>query len=830
MNQSESRSETRLQRDEWIEVRLELPSHHRDIERSRTLGLDPRSGEVISDLVGLSPITPAGNADESRLFLEDFDARRQSVHNRLLATTSINQGSWSMLGGSGMVAIERGKDLDDWVISKKMSGSTSSLTCMTQTGETIWTKSQSIHSTPNMIRQLKVWPDRPTLFVATRTPDVDGLPCLIDANTGKEIWRIRGAKRVPARPIQIDSRDLDADGKPEIIYVAVQLTDDSSFQGRPTDSATIYCISGATGRVVWEREILSGIAAMNMPEIQDASSWSPDQGAALSALVTADFNQDGTLDVLIADTKDAERVLTAIDGKSGELLWQHPLVGSVDRYRNGDVPRPVVLQVAKGVPLIGLTDLAADQSGVKKRGVRITLKLIDGKDGRTLDSREEVVHKDWSRRQVHSIWHHRGRFTLHALPDEKGDELVGGPERQSQRLGYLVQRPDSSQHYHVFDVSDRLLKQDLSIEVFHRRKDRHDQWLQCWLEPSPSNVLVTATQKHSTRYNLFSGEIESQVKWDSSCGSLRSVEGVNFSNGGQRIVGRCSGDYTTWVSMNVDDGSMDWRLPSYRSSGGDPWGSSYRLFRRAGDLPPRIALNNVYSQTVLQTIGTGKPLTELIESSSSWPNESVLEDRRLIRNLPGAPRAEDSLDRAVTSLFSTIFGMGIFVIPFVYFRKLMSRQVSLRFFLATFPVVAIVLATLGLPTPKMWSTVSSPLASLAFGLLGTTLIVALFVVVRSAFQRRWLAPVLATLFLIVANGYSVAMPIVSSWFESPSIQFQIKWTNFIEPSLLAIHAFGLACIIVFGAKTLWQAAASLVSRFRKRAGSTATKRVEGQTS
>ena len=106
-----------------------------------------------------------------------------------------------------------------------MTGPTSSLTCMTQTGEMIWTKPQSVHSSPNMIQQLKVWPDRPTLFVATFTPEQDGLPCLIDADTGKERWRMKGLKQTPGRPIQVNSRDLDADGNPEVIYVAVQLAD-----------------------------------------------------------------------------------------------------------------------------------------------------------------------------------------------------------------------------------------------------------------------------------------------------------------------------------------------------------------------------------------------------------------------------------------------------------------------------------------------------------------------------------------------------------------------------------------------------------------------------
>ena len=829
---------------EWIEVQLEQPPDYRNMERSRTLALDPRSGEVISDLVGLTPITPAADADVPRLFLEDFDARSQSVHNRLLVTTQVNRGSWTMLGGSGMVAIERGGNFDDWVLSKTIKGSSSSvLTCMNQNGETIWTKACSIRGTPTMIHQLKVWPDRPTLFMATPTPNTDGLPCLIDASTGKEIWRIRNAKRVPARPIQVDSRDLDADGKPEIIYVAVQFNDDKNLQSRPTDSATIYCIGGATGKVLWEREVLSGIPSLQMPEIQDASSWSPDQGAALSALVTADFNQDGTQDVVIADTKDAGRVLSAIDGKSGGLLWQHPLVGNVDRYRNGDVPRPVVLQIANGTPMIGLTDLAEDQSGVKKSGVRITLKLIDGKDGKTLHSRDELVHKDWSRRQVHSIWHHRGRFTLHALPKTTADEATANestieeqvvgkvhPSQRSQRMGCLLQRPDFSQQYYVFDITDRQLKEDLSLEVFHRRKHRNDQWLQCWLEPTSSNILVTATKKQSTRYNLSNGDIVSQAGWDSSCGTLGSVEGVSSSGGRQSIVGRCSGDFTSWVSMNVDDGSMNWRLPIYRSSGGDPWGSGYRLFHRAGASPPRIALNNLYSQTVLQTIGTGQQLTEKIPTQAIVENASLQVDRRSIRNLRGSRRADTSVDMAITSMMSTIFGLGIFVIPLVYLRKLFRRQFSITYFLAAFPVVAIVLTTLGMSTPKMWSTVSSPLASLAFGLLGTTLLIALFIVVRSAMQRRWLASTLLIMFLIVANCYSVALPIVRSWTEQPRIRFNIQWTNFIEPSLIALHAFGLACMIFFVLKFLWQIAKSLLSRILKRTRSAETTLGEGQPS
>ena len=292
-------------------------------------------------------------------------------------------------------------------------------------------------------------------------------------------------------------------------------------------------------------------------------------------------------------------------------------------------------------------------------------------------------------------------------------------------MGCLVQRPNFSQHYHVFDIADRQLQQDKSIEVFRRRKDSGDQWLQCWLDPSSPNVLVTATQKQSTRYSLSSGAIESQVNWDSSCGLLRSIEEVDFAGGHQRIVGRCSGDYTTWVSMNVDDGSIDSRLPIFSSSGGDPWGSFYHLFRRAGDLPSRIAVRNSHGHTVLQTIGTGEQANKRIATSVSQESSSTREDRRLIRNLPGSRNAQTSINTVVTSLVSTIFGLTLFVIPFVYLRKLLKRQFSIRHALIAFPVVAIVLATLGLPTPKMWSSVSSPLSSLTFGLLGVTLIVAL---------------------------------------------------------------------------------------------------------
>ena len=804
---------------EWIEVVLKRPRNHRDIRRTRMLTLDPNSGQITGDYHGLSPITAATMADEPRLFLEDFQNPGLNVDSRLVATTDTARNAWSILGGSGLVPIVQPDGSDDHVLSIKAMGSQSMLQCSDHRGRSLWSKTLSINSSPYVIRQLKVWDDRPTIFFSMPTPDRDGMPQLIDAETGHTIWKMQSTKVLPSRIVNLEVTDLEHDGEPELLLLAMAYSGPNDWFKSARQSARLYCLEGNSGRIRWQRAVLSDLLAGHMPQMQDDSSVSPLKGNDRPSFAIADLNQDGIDDVVLPDTSAGKRVLSAVDGKNGDPLWQHPLVGGSNEFALGNIPRPVVLRPKAGGPMIAVSDVAVDQSGVNT-GLRVELKLIDGNVGKTLDARSTIVHSDWRRRFAHhETWHHQGRFALHVLPTAEGD-----------RLGWLTQDPKFKQRYIVCDCRSGKIETDAELVLFDRKQDPEANWLQCWLETAGDSQtsLVAVTSVGGKRFDTTTGDLVSSVDWDPSLGTLRSVQGVDHSHGKTRVLGRTSMEERSgvvvdkaWVAMNLKDGNIDWRVPLLDSHGGDPYGVGYRLLRQAGGLPPKLVLNNLNCQAILPTIAAPVSSSSIPTSNLQAATGSVAhdQDRRYIRNLPSIGDARLSTDRLVVSLVSMLFGVGIFVLPALYVRGLRDRY-SLKYLLLAFPVVAIVILTLQTSPPKMWSTHPSVLAAAACGVMGTTLIVAVYQIVCSLVQRRWLAGILAVIFVAASLAIFLLWPVLQATLENPRLRFDIGLRNLMNPTLIGLHAFGLACLIWAALRVI---AALSVRLYRRLAKTAATR-------
>ena len=795
--------------DHWIEVVLEQPAPYMDIARSRTLYLDPMTGRTLSDYVGLTPITPVDERDQRRLFLEDFPNPGYNVEDRLVALTEMGRAAWTILGGSGMVPIENGTNRDDTVVSIQAMGPHSVLQCLNQSGETLWTKSLAISAYPNTIRQIEIWKDRPTILFATPTPSRDGQPRLIDATTGDVIWQMQPTDTLPSRMIHVEATDLEGDGEPELLMIANELPDSGVWDMRANVTSRMYCVDATHGTVKWQRRMLEDLSVSNLPAMQDDSSSSSLQGASLSALAIADLNDDGINDVVTPDSHSDNRVLTAINGATGETLWLHPLFGSSDQYANGNVPRPILLRAKDGSPLIAVTDQAKDQAGVTD-GLRVELKLIDGRSGKVTDTNTAIVGDDWKKSQNHNIWYHHGRFALHVLP--------------GSHLGWLTRDSKQTLHYTTFDLGDGSLQQVGNFEVFSRKDDREANWLKCWLDASDESKpsLVSVTSRTATRFNTTSGEVLTKVNWETTLGTLSTVQGIDRRSGKTCVLGRTYQGLRNyvqidkaWVAMDVDNGKIKWRLPLLDDYSGDPYGVGYKLLRRAGGLPPKIVLNNLKCQSVLATIASHSRVSpRLAEEPTSQRDAATWDDRRYIRNLPHLAGDESGVDRFVATLSAFPIGVGIFVIPFLYLRKL-RRAFSLRYLLLAFPVVAITILTLNQSPPKMWSTYPSVLATMGYGFFGTALTVGLFQAVRSIVRRRWIAAVIAAAFVFTSVSVFVFWPIVSAKLDNPMLRFEIGWRNLFQPINIGLFAFGIACIIAYGIKGLWHVGVSLRDTFRQ---------------
>ena len=104
--------------------------------------------------------------------------------------------------------------------------------------------------------------------------------------------------------------------------------------------------------------------------------------------------------------------------------------------------------------------------------------------------------------------------------------------------------------------------------------------------------------------------------------------------------------------------------------------------------------------------------------------------------------------------------------------------------------------------------------------MGTTLIVAVYQIVCSLVQRRWLAGVIAVIFVVASLAIFLLWPVLQATLENPRLRFDIGLRNLMNPTLIGLHAFGLACLIWAALRVI---AALSVRLYRRLAKTAATR-------
>jgi serine/threonine protein kinase/outer membrane protein assembly factor BamB len=796
--------------DSWIEVHLTKPAPYNDIQRSRTLCVDPQSGTIVREANDLTPITPAAPADSIRMFLGADDRRESNVYHRFVATTELGRSGFHVLGGSGMLAIDLGENQDDAILSLHAWGPNSNLVRIDQAGAICWSRSVTVFATPYMFRQLPIWEDRPTVFFMTPDPDRDGPPRLIDVRDGSVVWQMQKTDPLPSRAICATVVDLEGDGRFELLLAAMEYPKDGHWMSRGPGSAQLYCVDGASGRVRWHQQIFAQIKRSHIPEMQDSTSWTPGRANALSPLVFVDLNGDEVRDVVIADTENGFRVITAIDGVAGKRLWRHRLTGKSDAFVQGGIPQPIALDDRTGRPKVAIMDTATEVQPQGK-GALVTLKLLNGATGKTLDQVADTISSDWVSRQKHRVWYFRNRFNLQPVATDHGDHL-----------GSLTKDSAGNQHYTVYAVDAGKLRQLAKYELFNSQKSPDDEWLTCWIPISTSGLpktlsaastsatLVCITSRGATGRNVLDGRVLWSTDWDTQYGRLRSVEAVTAQNGKTLVIGRCVDADRTWVALDLTDGAAKWRFPQLGSGDGQIWGAGFQVVHRTGGLPPHLVTSASGEQFLVTSIASELPTTKDSlpkggaegHLASTFHPYRMSEDRRYVRNLFHLADPRVGVERTLVSLHSIIFGLGLFVLPCWYLRGLLRRQYSLRYLLLATPVVAVVFLTLRLTPSEMWSTYPSLLSRATYGLMGATLLAAIYLVGRQILQRRWKTLLVSLVVVSIAIGIVVVVPIVHTKWSEPNVRFDLSWRHLINPAMTGMHLLGALWLVQMAIRAL----------------------------
>lgn len=487
----------------------------------------------------------------------------------------------------------------------------------------------------------------------------------LSGRTGRKLWASElSAELTEAVPL-VDVRDLDGDGRAEIIVAA------AINYGRPARQPFnqgvqlwLAVVEGGTGRTRWI-EPLTEPGLANRPKDYDFSR------AVLEAAY-ADHDGDRVLDVVLPgqlQTPDQRLEMRAFSGASGRTLWRFPLPPAVDQQLAfSNVPPAAAADLDADGPaetiVLTLPD-AVDADGVTKTFARLDV----------LDHATGVVR-----------WHWQTPVSRHA------NEVRGDPRRLRTRLRPVPVRRSGGQHWialltrnhqnqdqvHVLDetgklVSEFQLEPDLRtlgnrlwpIDVQGNGEEHLVLWGGTWLSLLDPQRLDRPVwrREHPTAFGQVLGLLPDPA-----------AEGriVVMGGGGDhslRGVDARSGRFA-WLCVGPSAGGLNAALDP-------PW----LLSAPAPDLPPCA----VYQFRTVAILRRGTDATEPAAAvapgaGSRWRAIAAptlapaAADPRLRRPLPWRPQDHELASLLRDLGWFAFYGLTLAVVPLAYLGRLVRRR------------------------------------------------------------------------------------------------------------------------------------------------------------
>jgi len=600
----------------------------------------------------------------------------------------------------------------------------------------------------------------------------------ISGRTGVTLWSADIEVTRIEDVLALDVRDLDRDGLPEVIFAAG--CDWGYSHGLSTSSNDqqlwLAVLSGRRGAVVWKHALTR---AYGVPPGAGAPGHRFDQG--ILPLAYGDLDGDGTLDLVVAgeaatDAPVAE--LRAVNGKTGQALWSHPLASG--RFALTEIPPAAVADLDQDqradVVALEFADTTAP-------GGRIAwLRGLGGGDGREMWSSRFEVASSWGRIDSQEV---RQR----CRPRPLTLRAAGGPPLIALNLW------DQSERVVVVDakgqtVSDFRLTSDQGT---HRGEFR--LW-SCDADGDGGDEILLTNRD---QLMAIRPQTPDKPRWQRPVTSLWSdeVEGV-VPGAGQSpavVVVRRVGPPGAVYAVDAARGRLVWQAdaPTPRREGHQVFfdrAQTALLDAGCGGQLPHLFFQHEFVSRVCQASpaaesatadppvakgGAGPPQTVSARpaplSASRVPARLTgdRDDSRRVRQLPWALEAGSWRDYALFSAWGLFYSLGLIYLPGAYLLGMIrARRWSLQRLLLM-PAVA-ALALMAALAGGNDASLLEPLGKAILAIVYWPVWVAGVQLVRWALARRWqrLAIWLAT--TVAAAGLMAALILMIAQSQGMGLQ------------------------------------------------------------
>ena len=497
----------------------------------------------------------------------------------------------------------------------------------------------------------------------------------LSGRTGRLLWSSSMSLNDCTRLFEAECRDLDGDGRPEVVFIGeVTWSDGRRRDNNTTIDLRIWLVihSGRTGEVLWKQPL-----SKSSQVLRSTSS----HGQLRPAY--ADLDRDGVLDVVVPTMEpQATAEFRAFGGADGKLLWQHSLSENFDRQ-----PVYMPVPIASDLDHDGSVEILFidyfKKAGTIPNSHRFgKLVVLNGDTGQpkwdwtsTVLTGSGLVHGSavgrWNRpvplvlnlpgdeRQTVCVWF-GGTPGEVAVLDSQGNILQQFPVQQSSW-------PDQFRVWPC-DIDgdggeELILKRDGSIQAFKLGSKEP-----LWRSPLPdeSGMIVDVYQDDKGR--------------STTVGVLadRTVLGIDVPTG--KRIWRCDGPNAKF--------RRTWQPPISI------------LDRSAESESPQIVFHLENMVTVCRPALAESGRHPIVSIPQSTPTSlSVSRDPRLARQLPWVDSRNLSWIEIV-QLFATpiLLSIVLFIIPGFYVYALARRRRwSLRAFLLLPMILLIALSSLQIP-------------------------------------------------------------------------------------------------------------------------------------